>query len=89
MRVWALEMTPPPGATIIGGSPPKIGGGDALVFQMELITIKGDKVEQTMGAADESLRRRSVYFVRDVLREICCMGDVGLAPPPTTGHSQG
>ena len=38
-----LEMTPPPG---LGGSPPKIGGGDALVFQMELITIKGDKVEQ-------------------------------------------
>jgi FKBP-type peptidyl-prolyl cis-trans isomerase FklB len=27
------------------GSPPKIQGGDALVFQMELLEIKGDKVE--------------------------------------------
>ena len=26
------------------GSPPKIGGGDVLVFKMEIITIKGDKV---------------------------------------------
>jgi len=26
------------------GSPPKIGGGDVLVFQMEIINIKGDKV---------------------------------------------
>ena len=26
------------------GSPPKIGGGDALVFVMEIIKIKGDKV---------------------------------------------
>mmetsp|Transcript_2408 Transcript_2408/g.4837 ORF Transcript_2408/g.4837 Transcript_2408/m.4837 type:complete len:119 (-) Transcript_2408:4-360(-) len=25
------------------GSPPKIGGGDVLVFTMEIITIKGDK----------------------------------------------
>ena len=27
------------------GSPPKIQGGDALVFQMELLEIKGGKVE--------------------------------------------
>jgi hypothetical protein len=27
-----------------GGSPPKIGGGDALIFQMEIIEIQGDKV---------------------------------------------
>jgi len=27
-----------------GGSPPKIGGGDALVFTMEIIAINGDKV---------------------------------------------
>jgi FKBP-type peptidyl-prolyl cis-trans isomerase FklB len=27
------------------GSPPKIQGGDALVFQMEMLEIKGDKVE--------------------------------------------
>lgn len=26
------------------GSPPKIGGGDALIFQMELIKIKGKSV---------------------------------------------
>lgn len=26
------------------GSPPKIGGGDVLVFVMEIIKIKGDKV---------------------------------------------
>jgi len=26
-----------------GGSPPKIGGGDVLVFTMEIIKIKGDK----------------------------------------------
>jgi FKBP-type peptidyl-prolyl cis-trans isomerase FklB len=26
------------------GSPPKIGGGDALIFQMEIIKIKGNKV---------------------------------------------
>jgi len=26
------------------GSPPKIGGGDALIFIMEIIEIKGDKV---------------------------------------------
>lgn len=26
------------------GSPPKIGGGDALVFTLELLKIKGDKV---------------------------------------------
>ena len=26
------------------GSPPKIGGGDALVFTMEILKIKGDKV---------------------------------------------
>lgn len=25
------------------GSPPKIGGGEVLVFQMEIIKIKGDK----------------------------------------------
>lgn len=25
------------------GSPPKIGGGDVLVFQMEILEIKGDK----------------------------------------------
>jgi FKBP-type peptidyl-prolyl cis-trans isomerase FklB len=27
------------------GSPPKIGGGDALVFQMEILEILGDKVD--------------------------------------------
>jgi len=27
-----------------GGSPPKIGGGDALIFIMEIISINGDKV---------------------------------------------
>lgn len=27
------------------GSPPKIGGGDVLVFQMEIIKINGDKVD--------------------------------------------
>lgn len=26
------------------GSPPKIGGGDALIFIIEMITIKGEKV---------------------------------------------
>ena len=26
------------------GSPPKIGGGDTLIFKMELIKIKGNKV---------------------------------------------
>ena len=26
------------------GSPPKIGGGDVLVFTMEILQIKGDKV---------------------------------------------
>ena len=26
------------------GSPPKIGGGDTLIFQMELLEIKGNKV---------------------------------------------
>lgn len=29
----------------VAGSPPKIQGGDALVFTMELIKIKGEKVE--------------------------------------------
>jgi hypothetical protein len=27
------------------GSPPKIGGGEVLVFEMELLQIMGDKVE--------------------------------------------
>ena len=27
-----------------GGSPPKIGGGDVLVFTMEILKINGDKV---------------------------------------------
>ena len=27
------------------GSPPKIKGGDVLVFQMEILKIKGDKVD--------------------------------------------
>jgi len=27
-----------------GGSPPKIGGGDVLVFTMEILKIKGNKV---------------------------------------------
>jgi FKBP-type peptidyl-prolyl cis-trans isomerase FklB len=26
------------------GSPPKIGGGDVLIFRMEMISINGDKV---------------------------------------------
>ena len=30
---------------LAAGSPPKIQGGDVLVFQMEILEIKGDKVE--------------------------------------------
>ena len=26
------------------GSPPKIGGGDALIFKMEMLTIEGDSI---------------------------------------------
>jgi FKBP-type peptidyl-prolyl cis-trans isomerase len=30
------------------GSPPKIGGGDTLVFNMEIITINGEKVKSSI-----------------------------------------
>ena len=41
------------------GSPPKIGGGDALIFVMEIIEIEGDKVPaqrcdvETLESCDE------------------------------------
>merc|ERR1719181_1507012 len=40
---WEMYIPSEPGYGD-SGSPPKIGGGDVLVFVMEIITINGDKV---------------------------------------------
>lgn len=51
------------------GSPPKIGGGDALIFQMEILDILGDKVPALQckvaeGEQDECNERELKYIAK-------------------------
>ncbi|CAJ1947861.1 unnamed protein product [Cylindrotheca closterium] len=52
-----------------GGSPPKIGGGDVLIFQMEILDILGDKVPALQckvaeGEQDECTERELKYIAK-------------------------
>merc|ERR1712139_399671 len=57
------------------GSPPKIGGGDALIFQMEIIKIKGQKVPasrcevKTLKGCNDKARDRERERERERVRE--------------------
>jgi len=51
------------------GSPPKIGGGDALVFQMEILGIMGDSVSALTcsvenPSADDCNDRERLYIAK-------------------------
>jgi len=59
-----------------GGSPPKIGGGDALVFVMEIIKIQGNKVPAVTcePATLEGCNDREKEYVKKVQKKY--LGDI-------------